>query len=111
MNDVPTRLLRETLAGGAARPPTPECLDAEALAAWSDGRLSARKRAAAESHASSCARCQALVAAMARTVPPLHRRVWLRPSPVGWLVPIAAASIAVIVWIATMRPALAPGVT
>jgi len=111
MSDVPTRLLRETLAGGAAQPPVSDCLDAETLAAWSDGRLSAHERTAVESHASSCARCQALVAAMARTAPPPQRRVWLRGYSVGWLVPIAAASIAVIVWIATPRPALAPGGT
>ena len=98
MNDVPTRLLREALAGGAERPPTPDCLDAETLGAWSDGRLSARKRAAAESHASTCARCQALVAAMERTAPPAQPRTVWRASPLAWLVPLGAAAAALVVW-------------
>jgi hypothetical protein len=99
MTDLPTRLLRETLRGRMAPAPSSGCIDTERLAAWSDGTLSARERAAAESHASSCARCQALLAAMARTTPPESRRRWWHPSTVGWLVPIAVAAVAVAVWI------------
>jgi hypothetical protein len=100
MSDVPTRLLRETL--GAAAPPdgSSACLDAETLAAWSDGTLRARERAAAESHASGCTRCQGLLAAMARSAPPAPApaRRWWRTSTFGWLVPIATGAAAVIIW-------------
>jgi hypothetical protein len=111
MSDVPTRLLRETLAGRGAQPPTSACLDAETLAAWGDGALGARERAAAELHASSCARCQALVAAMARTAPPAQPRTWWRASPLAWLVPLGAAAAALVVWMivpaARPRPSVA----
>src|SRR5258708_26298161 len=67
MSDVPTRLLRETLRTPLTPASTPGCMDTETLAAWSDDALSAREREAVESHAAVCARCQALLAAMART--------------------------------------------
>src|SRR5512138_325541 len=60
------------LAGRATRRPgnpTDACLDAETLAAWADGALDAGALAAAEAHAADCARCQAMLAAMARTAP------------------------------------------
>jgi hypothetical protein len=99
MTDFPTRLLRKTLRGRLTAAPSSGCVDTDTLAAWSDGALSTRERAAAESHASSCARCQALLAAMARTNPPAPRRAWWRSATVGWLVPVAAAAVAVLVWI------------
>jgi hypothetical protein len=43
------------------------CLDPDTVAAWFDGVLPAEARAAAEAHAASCARCQSLLAVMART--------------------------------------------
>src|SRR3982750_4228536 len=55
MNDVPARLLREALREHAAPPPSSACLDAETLAAWSDGALGARDPAAAESHGAAAA--------------------------------------------------------
>jgi hypothetical protein len=104
MNDVPPRLLRETLrdelARPSSRPLTPGCLDADVLAAWCDGTLNRRDRAAAESHAASCARCQAMLAAMAKTAEPVPARKWWQASTVRWLVPIAAtAALAVVVWV------------
>ena len=60
-------LLREALKAPASHPPG-GCLDAETLAAWSEGSLDAAQRAAAEAHASECARCQDLLAAMIRIV-------------------------------------------
>src|SRR5919201_3557234 len=99
MSDVPARLLRETLRGRAATASTPDCLDPDTLARWADGALSARERAAAESHASSCAHCQALVAAMARTAPcEPERRPW-HAFNIRWIVPLAVAAAAVLVWI------------
>jgi hypothetical protein len=101
MSDVPTRLLRETLRGQMMSPPS-GCITAETLARWSEGTLSARERAAAESHASGCLRCQALLAAMARletSGPPTQTRRWWHASTIGWLVPIAVAAAAVLLWI------------
>jgi len=97
MSEIPPRLLRETLRGSTA-PAQSGCLDADTLAAWSDGTLRRRERASVESHAASCARCQALLAAMARTAPPTApARSW-RVS-IAWLAPLAAAAVALLVWI------------
>src|SRR4029078_10096095 len=110
MSDVPVRLLRETLREGAASAPSAACLDADTLAAWSDGALSAADRAAAESHAASCARCPAMVAAMALTAPPAPARHWWRAGTYRWLVPLAAAAAAVVLWVAVPpQPGGAPG--
>src|SRR5262249_38092686 len=57
-------------------------------------------------HASACARCQALLAAMARTAPPAPTRSWWRSPIITWLVPITAAAAAVLVWVDMSRPRL-----
>ena len=91
------RLLRkalETTASGGDG-----CLDAETVAAWADGALDARARSTVEAHAARCARCQALVAAMARTAPEPAASAWWRASPIRWLVPIAAGALAVTIWV------------
>jgi hypothetical protein len=97
MSEIPPRLLRETLGGSPPSDPS-GCLDADTVAAWADGTLRARARTAAEAHASSCARCQALLAAMVRTAPEApparHWRAWL----IGLAAPIAAAA-ALLVWL------------
>jgi hypothetical protein len=74
--------------------------DAERLAAFADGSLSAAERAAVEAHAADCAQCLQLLAAMART----HEDP--RPSPgvrrlpvfVRWAAPFAAAATGVAFW-------------
>src|SRR5215471_13438160 len=105
MSEVPSRMLRETLRDGLEPPQetqetTSGCLDAETLAAWSEGTLGRRDRADAEAHAATCARCQAMLAAMAKTAPPLPTRTWWQTSTVRWLVPVATVStIAVVVWV------------
>jgi len=99
MSELPTRLLRETVRAGLTPDSSSGCLDTETLAAWSDGTLSRRDRAAAESHAASCGRCQALLAAMVRSTPEVPSRSWWRPSVFGWLAPLAAAAVALVVWI------------
>jgi hypothetical protein len=99
MSDVPSRMLRETLRDSLAPPPSSGCLDADMLAAWSDGTLSRRERATAESHAATCERCQAMLAAMATIAEPLPARKWWQASTVRWLVPIAVVpALAVAVW-------------
>ena len=81
-----------------------ECPDAETLAAWVDRGLAKRAMALVEAHASECARCQALLAAVGQTAPdpslPAWQETWLRGWGLRWLVPLAAtAAAAVILWI------------
>src|SRR5262245_61003476 len=102
------RLLRQAMREDA-RPVGP-CLDADTLAAWSDGGLSGKALAAAEAHAASCVRCQAVLAAMARTAhvaDGLDSGDLSAPAPSGilkgrWLVPLvgaaAAAALVMAIW-------------
>src|SRR5499427_11118066 len=99
MSDVPSRALGDTLRDQLDRSPS-GCLDAETLAAWCDGTLSRNDRAIAESHAATCARCQAMLAAMAKTAPPVAARRWWQTTTVRWLVPVAVVSSwAIAVWV------------
>ncbi len=79
------------------------CMDAESLAAWIDGGLSTDARARVEHHAADCARCQALLASMARTAPALEDRPWWRSPMAKWAVPVAAVATALVVWVAVDR--------
>src|SRR5262252_3573552 len=98
MSELPPRLLRETLLDPPA-PASSACLDADSLAAWFDGTLSKSERTMAESHLSMCARCQAVLAATARTSAPPPARRWWQTATVRWLVPIAATSaVALVLW-------------
>ena len=90
--------LRRTPLGAI---PSDDCLDADTLAAWSEGLLEGVGRSSAESHASKCARCQAMLAVMARTTPvPVSGT----GSPIRkWLMllgPAMAAAAAVALWFA-----------
>ncbi len=86
------------------------CPDAEMLAAWSDGGLRAEERARVENHAAACGRCQAHLAALARTAdveaPATPRASVLRLWP--WLVPTAGAAAAVTIWLIVQPPAPVP---
>ena len=101
-DDALERLMRRTLGAPQASAATDACLDAETLAAWMDGGLSAAALDAARLHVADCARCQALVGTFARldqALPPMQAapraaRRWL-----AWLVPVAAAAAAVTLWI------------
>jgi hypothetical protein len=91
---------RATRRPGDPSDPTDACLDADTLAAWADGALDAGALSAAETHAADCARCQAMLAAMARTTPLAPAQAvapWWKPA-VRWLVPLTAAAAAVLVW-------------
>ena len=91
--------LKAALGRGADAPITPACLDAETLAAWMDGGLDAQSVAMAEAHASSCARCQAMIGTLARVTPEVAAT---SASPVRlwrwWLAPLAAGAAAVTLW-------------
>jgi hypothetical protein len=90
-------LLRETLRAREADPAG--CLDADGAAAFVEGAMSARARAAAEEHLADCPRCQAFVAAMVRTTPAPPRRTWWRRPAVAWLAPLTVAGTALAIWI------------
>jgi hypothetical protein len=79
------------------------CLDAETLAGWADGNLGGEARALAEVHMASCARCQSILAAIVNSgaalepAPGHARREWWRID-LRWLVPLAGAAAAVLLW-------------
>lgn len=79
--------------------PTDQCVDAELLAAWMEGGLSPEAHADVEKHAAGCARCQTLLASMARTAVDVESRPWWRTATAKWLVPAAAIATALVVWI------------
>ena len=104
------RLLRAAHTGRDPRVTAPDCLDAETLAAWMSDQLAAPQRAHAEAHVAGCARCQSMLAMMARAegasghvagAPP-RARFW-RMLP--WAVPLTAAATAAALWLA-VRPNL-----
>jgi hypothetical protein len=96
------RLLRQPPKAGTA-PAGGVCLDAETLAAWMDDALAAEERAAAESHVAGCARCQSLLAAMAKTTPAdAGRAAWWR-RPLAWAIPLTAATAALVIWVAVPK--------
>ena len=78
------------------------CLDAETLAAWVDGGLTAPELARAQTHVAGCARCQAMVGTLVRinAAAPTHRSEASLFRWLGWLAPFAAAAAAVIIWVA-----------
>jgi Photosynthesis system II assembly factor YCF48/Putative zinc-finger len=97
------RLLRRSMGTGTALEATDRCLDAESLAAWVDGALPADAAAAAEAHASSCGRCQAMLATLVRTAPPpaSPESWWRRRWFIAGLVPLTAGATAIAIWVAT----------
>ena len=113
------RLLRQAMREDAR--PVGQCLDADTLAAWSEGGLTGKALATAEAHAASCVRCQAILAAIARTATVadgLDTRDAGASSPsaivrgVRWLVPLAgaaaAAALVLAIWPGTPVQELAP---
>ena len=108
--------LTHQLRSSAAAPAGDACLDAETLAAWMDGGLEPQAIVLAEAHASNCARCQALLATVARTTPaaavaePVTARLWR-----WWLAPLVATAAAVTLWMVVPQdrltaPAGAPAI-
>lgn len=91
-------------------PALPEaCLDAETLAAWADGGLTGQAAAAAELHASNCARCLTILASMERSAPPAAAgSEWTRARLLRWLVPLTAAATALAIWVAVPDRPITP---
>jgi len=90
-------------------PATPECADAESLAAYSDRSIAAAERERLETHFADCMRCQVMLADIARAeestrgAEAASEVPWYRRWRVG--IPALAAVAAVIVFIAIRRPA------
>jgi len=101
------RLLRQWLKTPRRTAPA-ACLDAETIAAWVDGGLSGDALAMARSHAGDCARCQALLGALARTESSVAQPA---PAPRRWLwwaLPLTAGATAVALWVAVPADRGAP---
>ena len=81
------------------------CLDAETLAAWADGTLSADAAARVDAHAAGCSRCVALMTAVTQSTPAegASDGWWGRLGGARWLVPLAAAATVVAIWVAVPR--------
>src|SRR5260221_548860 len=90
-------------------PATPECADAESLAAYSDRSIAAAQRERLEKHFADCMRCQMLLADIARAGQ--SARDVKSASEVPWYqrwriaIPALAAVAAVVVFIAMRRTA------
>ena len=97
------RALRQTIH--ASMSAAEAHIDGETLAAWAEGQLRPDAAARVETHASSCAQCQQMLAAFARTAPPptVTEPLWRRWH-LQWLVPIATAATVAAIWIAIPRP-------
>ena len=106
MTDMPhrdastDRLLRRHLPPSPEPPATDACLDADAAAAWIAGELSGAALEQARAHVADCARCQALMATLARLeADPVETDAVQAPAPWWrWLVPVGvvAAMLAVV---------------
>jgi hypothetical protein len=94
------RLLRRSMQNDGEAGVSPECLDAETLAAWIEGTLDRSALKMAEAHAAGCARCQSMAAVMIRTAPATVELApwWRRSLRSAWLVPLTAGAAAVALW-------------
>jgi hypothetical protein len=76
------------------------------MAAWADGGLPDEALRLVRAHVADCQRCQVLAAVMAR-VEAAGREAVATESPsrrwLGWMLPLAAAAGAVVIWIALPR--------
>jgi len=103
------RLLKESFRKPEAGV-TDSCLDAETLAAFSDGGLAGEALELAQTHLADCARCQGIIGAAIRV-----RTIARDPEPVragrrwlAWAIPLTAGAAALAIWVAVPRPATTP---
>ena len=103
------RLLKDAMTKRLRAAAGSECIDAETLAAWCDGALPRSERSFVEAHAARCARCQDMLAVMARTAPvDIGRAAWSLRQWVMMLAPAATATAAVALWFAVEPSRTAP---
>jgi hypothetical protein len=108
------RLLRRHLTPAAEPATTDACLDGDTAGAWIAGRLGGVSLDAARAHVADCARCQALMATLAR-IEGQSAAVHGSDAPVRWwrwLVPVGvvAAMLAVVFLRPHEPPRAAPAV-
>jgi hypothetical protein len=107
--DVVEHLLKERRAPG---PVTPECLDAERLAAWSDGGLDAADAERVERHVADCGRCQSMAAAFAASEVSESARegaaTGILPPSARWALPLVAAAAVFLMWVFVPRRTALP---
>jgi hypothetical protein len=90
-------------------PATPECADTESLAAYNDRSLPAGERERLETHFADCARCQVLLADIARADE--SARVAKSAGAVPWYrrwrvaIPALAVAAAILIFVSIRRPA------
>jgi hypothetical protein len=109
------RAIRGAFGAAPEAAASAECFEADILASWVDGGLSAADRAAVEHHASLCARCRSLLALVIQSAPaPAQSNSWGRHVR-DWrlLVPLTAGAAAIVLWVAipngpTQTPAASP---
>ncbi len=90
----------------AGLPERDGCVEAETLGAWVDGGLDAAQMASVELHVATCARCQAVVGATARSAPIAAEAPGIFSLWKWWLAPIAAGAAAVTLWMVVPREAM-----
>jgi hypothetical protein len=91
----------------AGTPAADTCLDAEAIAAWSEQSLPAQEARAVELHLTRCARCQEMAAVFARSARvPAAAAPWWRRLETRWFAPAlaGAAALALVVWATVPGP-------
>jgi hypothetical protein len=88
----------------AALPGGDSHVDAETIAAWSDGGLDPVSMLSVEEHLSSCTRCQAIAGAMARSAPVTSAVVERRGFNYWFFAPLAAGIAAVGLWAIVPSP-------
>jgi hypothetical protein len=104
------RVVESLLRGrGTTAERSPDCLDAELLAAWVDDGLDPALSARAEAHVSNCAYCQTVVASMVHVADAIGATSSERSEPawwqlnIRWLVPILGAVTAGLLWMVVPR--------
>jgi len=106
-NEPLDAILRRTMRAQPG-PATPECADAESMAAYSDRSIAAAERERLEAHFADCMRCQVMLADIARAEE--SARDVTAASEVPWYrrwriaIPALAAVAAVLVFVAIRRP-------
>lgn len=80
------------------------CLEPDVIASWADGHLGRADTAALESHAASCDRCRAVLAALIRTIPAAaEKSPWWKAPVLRWAAPLGAVAGAAIIFVTLDR--------
>jgi hypothetical protein len=91
-------------AGDTSRAAAGPCLEPDVIAAWAEGRIGRDAAAALETHAASCARCRAMLAAFAQTTPPAPASApWWKAPALRWAAPLAAVAGTAVIWVTVDR--------